>query len=366
MKPSHVALFILGFILLTLIATNPSSEDHKRAVKDKYKEIIKKNSEEKSENIWKIAGEEIVINFGEMVIDKAVIRKNYIIFSISSISFEGISENIGFGILGMIFVGDFDKIKKIARHEDITSQREQNGYKYVRAQFIEYLEGDYSHWIFKGMDSVEYNFWNLESLEKETNLQKGRLYDIYYYTPKVYIPENNKEMDFPTIKKIALVATVNSSSNQTGNNIISDVGNGVAKFKGASFEILFPYRFTVKPSLKSAALSGYESAFFISPESDIEFYIFSAQFERRPKDIEFNQDKERVISDITQKNKSQTLRYYTYESRDKSYIRSYQETLGSDGSVLWVIGLKYKNTQTYNRYKPEYLDFKKSFQQVAY
>ncbi len=156
-----------------------------------------------------------------------------------------------------------------------------------------------------------------------------------------------------------------SNDNLSPNSVTNELGNGISKFTGAWFEIKFPSSFTVKPSLKSTSKKGYESAFFISPDNDVEFYIYSPQWNGNATDIDLNPNSERIVSDITQAHNNQTIRYYTYESNDKSYTRSYQETIEGGGALKWIIGLWYKNQSAYNKYKKQYLAFKSSLVQFA-
>lgn len=146
---------------------------------------------------------------------------------------------------------------------------------------------------------------------------------------------------------------------------VSEMGNGISKFAGAWFDIQFPTAFTVKPSQKSTSSDGYESVFFTSPDQEVEFYIFSPQWSGEPADIAFNAATENKTADVIKKDKGKTLHLFTYEAKDKSYTRSYQESTENDETVKWVVGIKYKSQAAYEKYKNDYLSFKKSLMQYA-
>ena len=146
---------------------------------------------------------------------------------------------------------------------------------------------------------------------------------------------------------------------------VSDLGNGLSKFTGAWFDIKYPSSFTVRPSQKSTSSDGYESVFFESPDHTVEFYVFSPQWSGDSKDIAFNPQTENKVADEVSKGTDEKLHYFTYEAKDKSYTRSYQESTENEGSVRWVVGIKYKDMASYNKYKTDYINFKKSMMQYA-
>ena len=147
--------------------------------------------------------------------------------------------------------------------------------------------------------------------------------------------------------------------------LIKEIGNGYSKFNGAWFEVEFPTSFKYVPSQKSKTGKGYDSAHFISPDKKVEFYVFSPQWEGIAEDIQFMPETETLTLEKTSQSTKDAMKWVTYTAKDNSYIRSYQETLNSNGKVSGVIGLKYSNQNFYNKYKQEYLRFKKSLQQFA-
>jgi type I site-specific restriction-modification system R (restriction) subunit len=111
MKSSQVTLIIIGFVLLALMATNPTLEEHKESVKNMFLKEIEKNRERKKQkNV-----NEVVASIGSAIadrfIDQMVSRNNYYLFSTTKYSIKDESKIIGFGILGQVFIQDYDEIK---------------------------------------------------------------------------------------------------------------------------------------------------------------------------------------------------------------------------------------------------------------
>lgn len=143
-------------------------------------------------------------------------------------------------------------------------------------------------------------------------------------------------------------------------------------YNGAWFKIDYPADFTVSPSLKSTSAKGYDSAFFISPDELVEFYIFSPQWNGVPSDIEFNPKTEKLVSEKTEEvpDKPESMgmksvRRYTITAKDNSYLRSYVDTENKGINYRFVIGLKYRDMETYHAYKEKYQKFVKSLKQYA-
>lgn len=136
-------------------------------------------------------------------------------------------------------------------------------------------------------------------------------------------------------------------------------------YKGAWFEIRYPSTFTVKPSIKSEGIEGkYESAFFVSPDKTVRFYIFSPQWAGENADIAPKAG-ETVATEKTEKDKDMNRRYFTITPKSGGMTRSYVETTNADATVRWVIGIEYDSKEAYEKYKSAYLKFKKSLKQFA-
>lgn len=150
--------------------------------------------------------------------------------------------------------------------------------------------------------------------------------------------------------------------------LISTVMNAQTKtFKGAWFKIDYPANFTAKGSLPSTtAQEGYfDSAIFTSPDGKVEFYIFSPQWGGEPSDIALKPGERAGKPEIKKGKYGKVLTYWSISAKNGSYTRSYQETRSEMENTCWVIGIKYADKKSYNRYKKQYQAFKASLQQYA-
>lgn len=153
---------------------------------------------------------------------------------------------------------------------------------------------------------------------------------------------------------------------KTNRESIPYTNTTVRTFEGAWFTIKYPSDFTVRSSMRSlSSADGYDSAFFLSPDSLVEFYIFSPQWNGHPSDIEIRPQSEYLIdSDIRQFNdRTETL--YTIAAKNGSYKRSYREVKQYESSLNWVLGIKYSSERAYQKYQQAYVRFKKSLEQYA-
>ena len=136
--------------------------------------------------------------------------------------------------------------------------------------------------------------------------------------------------------------------------------------KGAWFDIKYPADFLATDIQKSSTRqTGADATVFLSPDKSVEFYIYSPQWGGVAPLIEVNPKTERL--DATQKSKAKNgvITWTTISAVNGDYLRSYQDFLSEDKNVHWVIGIKYRNQASYNRYKEQYLFFKKSLQQYS-
>lgn len=147
------------------------------------------------------------------------------------------------------------------------------------------------------------------------------------------------------------------------NQVCNDAGCFL-QFRGAWFDIMYPAEFF--PKIIQKPVPGKDKAdavIFSSPDKLVEFYIYSPQWGGFAPGIEINPTTERLDSEKSRKSKDGIITWFTISSRKGDYIRSYQE-FKSD-SVHWVVGIKYKDKNSYNQYIKQYLFFKKSLKQYA-
>lgn len=140
----------------------------------------------------------------------------------------------------------------------------------------------------------------------------------------------------------------------------------IKSYRGAWFEIAYPSTFSVQPSIKSEGIQGkFESVYFASPDKLVRFYIFSPQWAGENADIAVKPGENAAVTEKTEKDQQMTRRYFTIKPKKEGMTRSYVENTNEDKTVRWVIGIEYANQAAYDKYKSQYLKFKKSLVQFA-
>lgn len=97
-------LIFVVVILFALVITNPSIEDHRQAVLKKMKEHLNASSSENSQ--LASMGQKIGMAFAQQIVEYGVGRKNYTLFSISTLSLNGNSKDIGYGVFGKVWISE--------------------------------------------------------------------------------------------------------------------------------------------------------------------------------------------------------------------------------------------------------------------
>lgn len=110
-KNSLVVLLIFGVIVVIAMLTNPNQQQHKDAVKSKlnvYMQKSLKSNANKANNRWEEMGQNLGAMFGgvlvEQTINNLVSSDNFILFSLTNMTWEGESKTIGFGFMGNVFL----------------------------------------------------------------------------------------------------------------------------------------------------------------------------------------------------------------------------------------------------------------------
>jgi len=135
-------------------------------------------------------------------------------------------------------------------------------------------------------------------------------------------------------------------------------------FLGAGFEVSYPNSFMAIGSKRSSEVNRYESVFFTSPDGSVEFYIFSPTNKGVPNDIDVKINEKISPIQVTS-GKAVSARFWTITAKDNSYTRAYHESIDSKTGSNWIVGIKYKSQAAYNKYKNDYLAFKKSYRKVS-
>lgn len=137
-------------------------------------------------------------------------------------------------------------------------------------------------------------------------------------------------------------------------------------FKGAWFEIKYPATFTPRIIKKSSTKKdGADAAAFLSPDNLVEFYIFSPQWNGVAPGVELNPKAERLDSKKSARTKNGTMTWTSISSLKGEYTRSSQDFESISGDIHWVVGIKYRDMNAYERYKNKYILFKKSLVQFS-
>lgn len=118
MKKSNIILIVFATIILIAVLTNPSSEEHKQAVKSVINQVVQNSISENGSDMEKLG-----ILFGsslaEKLIENSVNRDNYILFSITRITWQGKSKIIGYGLFGNVFLSE--KVNKVFNGNEINN-----------------------------------------------------------------------------------------------------------------------------------------------------------------------------------------------------------------------------------------------------
>ena len=108
-----VVILVSVVVLGVLIASNPSLQDHRVAGKSKVNKIIDHALSSKGSNdfgnslLGKFAflvGNAAISDFVDDIVRENVSRKNYLLFSLTSIEYKGDSKVVGVGILGNVMI----------------------------------------------------------------------------------------------------------------------------------------------------------------------------------------------------------------------------------------------------------------------
>lgn len=121
MNKNNTTLFIILAVIIIAAITNPKSEDHKLAVKEKanqyFQSIIQDEIQANQDDEWSNVGAGLGMLFGTSIVDKfidgAISSDNYVIFSLTKATFKDETKTIGFGIFGNVFLsGKIDEALK--------------------------------------------------------------------------------------------------------------------------------------------------------------------------------------------------------------------------------------------------------------
>ena len=145
---------------------------------------------------------------------------------------------------------------------------------------------------------------------------------------------------------------------------------------GGFFRVEYPADFTAYPPNRKENMT--DEATFVSPDGEVEFYIYSPQWNGKPRYLnkrenEIVEANKRKIVSSRDKIGYTHLTWRTYVDKHGRYNRAFlmrktncpSSNTEDDCTNITVFGIKFKNKASYNRYKKVYIKFKKSLEQYA-
>lgn len=165
---------------------------------------------------------------------------------------------------------------------------------------------------------------------------------------------------------------------------------GVTLYKGSWFDVYYPSNFIAKPT-KPISISTdikipgvaprseviTDEAYFVSNDGSVEFFVFSPLWAGDPKNYLIVAPNEELVNETIDEKREidypnqygdEITRWVTIKAKDDSYYRSYisiYELVGTGSDVHHVFGIKYKDIESYEKYKESYINFKTSLRQYS-
>jgi hypothetical protein len=132
------------------------------------------------------------------------------------------------------------------------------------------------------------------------------------------------------------------------------------KFEGSFFSVSYPSNFK---ATKCSDPNFCNSVTLTSPDKTVQFYIFSPQWNGEPNVSVTATEKE--VSRKESEVNGVTITEVTISAKNGSYTRSYYDAENKELNTRYCFGIKYKNIAAYNKFKAQYIAFKKSLEQFA-
>lgn len=132
-QKSHKTGIIIGaivlFFLLIMIFTCPSKQDHEEAIQEKISLAIDKSAGE-NDNVFSQGMNVISKLFARQlsgpILDNVLQYHNYVLFSTTTIEWEGKTHKASYGLFGHIFTVDEEDIVKVLEKENMPSFSNNN------------------------------------------------------------------------------------------------------------------------------------------------------------------------------------------------------------------------------------------------
>jgi hypothetical protein len=101
---SIILVIILGFLMLGMMVTNPSLDDHRKEVAELLKKTISNGGNPTSGDIKLQKKEVIDLLIGTRIINTSINRTNLILFSLTTMQVGPNNNTIGFGVFGSVIL----------------------------------------------------------------------------------------------------------------------------------------------------------------------------------------------------------------------------------------------------------------------
>ena len=134
------------------------------------------------------------------------------------------------------------------------------------------------------------------------------------------------------------------------------------RFVGAWFSIRYPYTFKAKGECPSESMpSKYDAATFTSPDGACTFYVFAPKGDTDEADKIMRTSKDAPTSKGVGDGEEVTFSSFYDTKRTCSYrmVRSKLE------STVYILGIRFKTYNDFEKYKKQYEQFKKSLELYA-
>lgn len=104
MRNLNTFMIVLILIIFVAIFTNPSTAEHKEAVKFLMNKNIQKSVSKSNSNDFEQLGAILGNSLAGGLIENSISRDNYLVFSITMATWNGKSKKIGYGCFGNVYI----------------------------------------------------------------------------------------------------------------------------------------------------------------------------------------------------------------------------------------------------------------------
>jgi len=213
------------------------------------------------------------------------------------------------------------------------------------------------------------------------------------------VPSIRRESLVPSIRESDKIVEVNKDVSSLRDEEVRALNSKLKTYTGSYFEVKYPSNFIAKPTVPieryniseddelnlldsqtkllsdSSDFIRTDEAYFSSPDGLVEFFVYSPQWDGRPKNYLDVLKGEKLLSSEHQKDIKAGVhhdyiqtRWVTIQANNGSYTRSYVQQRACHGKyfndcISHVFGIKYKDKKWYKNYRNFYIAFKESLVQ---